>query len=298
MTAPRDLDRQLEAFLTDGPTDLPDPSYDALRDRIESTHQRVVIGPWRMPDMNKLAPVLLGAAVVLVALVASARLFPREGGIAAPSVAPSATMPASGAPSPTPPSFTSDPLLAVGRHLLLPAPTVEVTIPAPGWYEWAQGILMNDDTAEAPGGAGLIIFHEQRDGELVVYGDPCAWSTTIPNEPSTTVDSFIAALTAQESREASTPRDIVVDGHAGKSITMRVSDEADFSECDSGVFGSWSAGLDSTPSRYHQFPGQIDEVWAVDVSGDLVVIDWWYYEGTPQSVIDDLRVIAASTVFE
>lgn len=33
MTAPHDLDRQLEAFLTSGPTELPDPSFDAVRDR-------------------------------------------------------------------------------------------------------------------------------------------------------------------------------------------------------------------------------------------------------------------------
>ena len=29
MTAPRDLDRELAAFLRDGPTELPDPSFDA-----------------------------------------------------------------------------------------------------------------------------------------------------------------------------------------------------------------------------------------------------------------------------
>ena len=33
MTAPHDLDRQLNAFLADGPTALPDPSFDAVRDR-------------------------------------------------------------------------------------------------------------------------------------------------------------------------------------------------------------------------------------------------------------------------
>ncbi|MEO5885343.1 MAG: hypothetical protein ABIQ58_07520, partial [Candidatus Limnocylindrales bacterium] len=61
MTAPHDLDRQLQAFLTDGPTELPDPSFDAIRDRIEATHQRVFIGPWRVPTMNKLIPVGVAA---------------------------------------------------------------------------------------------------------------------------------------------------------------------------------------------------------------------------------------------
>ena len=32
MTAPHDLDRLLDAFLADGPTELPDRSFDAVRD--------------------------------------------------------------------------------------------------------------------------------------------------------------------------------------------------------------------------------------------------------------------------
>jgi hypothetical protein len=95
MTAPHDLDRQLQAFLTDGPTELPDPSFDAVRDRIEITRQRVVIGPWRMPTMNKFVPAALGAAAVVAALVIAAQLLgpPAPGGVGG---GPSAT------PTPTP----------------------------------------------------------------------------------------------------------------------------------------------------------------------------------------------------
>jgi len=98
MTAPHDLDRLLQAYLTDGPTDLPDPSFDAVRDRIEATRQRVVIGPWRMPIMNKLVPIGLGAAAVVVAIFIGIQLLgpPASGGVGgAPSAAPTAT------PSPT-----------------------------------------------------------------------------------------------------------------------------------------------------------------------------------------------------
>ena len=56
MTAHHDLDRQLNAFLLDGPTSLPDSSFDAVRDRTEQTRQRVVLGPWRVPTLNKLVP--------------------------------------------------------------------------------------------------------------------------------------------------------------------------------------------------------------------------------------------------
>ena len=47
MTAPRDPDRLIRAFIDEGMTELPDRAYDAVRSHIDQTHQRVVIGPWR-----------------------------------------------------------------------------------------------------------------------------------------------------------------------------------------------------------------------------------------------------------
>jgi hypothetical protein len=57
-------------------------------------------------------------------------------------------------------------------------------------------------------------------------------------------------------------------------------------------------GPDLTPFRYHQDPGQIDELWIVDVDGELAVIDTGYYEGTPQIVRDELAAIVDSMTFE
>jgi hypothetical protein len=66
MTAHNDLDRQLNDFLRDGPTELPYQSFDAVRDRTEHTGQRAVLGPWRFPEMNKILTIGLAAAAVLV----------------------------------------------------------------------------------------------------------------------------------------------------------------------------------------------------------------------------------------
>jgi len=136
-------------------------------------------------------------------------------------------------------------------------------------------------------------------GDLYVYGDPCQWATTRPEAPATTVDELVAALQAQASRDASEPVDVTVDGHAGKSITLPVPEDAVFSECDRGTFGSWGVpSSDLSPFRYRQDPGQIDEVWIVDVDGTLAVIDIAYYEGTPRSVIDEMEAIVASVSFD
>ena len=118
MTAPRDVDRQLEAFLLDGPTTLPDPSFDAVRDRVEGTRQRVVIGPWRLPDMHKLVPFAVGAVAVVAILLVGGRLLPvapggTVGGAPAPTQTrtPTAAPTAAPSPSPTPrPSPSASPV--------------------------------------------------------------------------------------------------------------------------------------------------------------------------------------------
>ena len=99
MSSHRDPDRLINAFLMEGQTELADPVYDAVRATIERKRQRVAIGPWRMPTMNKLVPIGLGAAAVVVALVVGSQLLgpTASGGVGgAPSTEPAAT------PSPTP----------------------------------------------------------------------------------------------------------------------------------------------------------------------------------------------------
>ena len=50
MTSPRDPDRLIDAFLGVGPDSCPIGPIDAVRDDIDHTRQRVVIGPWREPN--------------------------------------------------------------------------------------------------------------------------------------------------------------------------------------------------------------------------------------------------------
>jgi hypothetical protein len=65
MTAPRNPDDLIRAFLGEGETDLPDRAFDAVRADIHQTRQRVVIGPWREPDMSTFARVAIAAIAVL-----------------------------------------------------------------------------------------------------------------------------------------------------------------------------------------------------------------------------------------
>ena len=106
MNARRDPDRLIHAFLLEGQTELADQVYDAVRSVIEQKRQRVVIGPWRTPIMNKLVPIGLGAAAVVAVLFLGSRF------IGSPSSnvgGPSATPQPSGAAQSTAPSSTFEP---------------------------------------------------------------------------------------------------------------------------------------------------------------------------------------------
>jgi hypothetical protein len=120
MTANNDLDRQLNAFLTDGPTRLPDASFDAVRDRTEQTRQRVVLGPWRVPTVSKLVPIGLGAAAVIAVLFLGSQFI----GSPASNVGVPASQP--------PPSATSSEAPAAASPLSPPSLTQSFTSPLHG----------------------------------------------------------------------------------------------------------------------------------------------------------------------
>jgi hypothetical protein len=110
MTPRRDPDRLIHAFLMEGQTELPDPVYDAVRDRIETTRQRTFIGPWRTPDMNRYLKIGLAAAAVLVIAVVGYNLLPGSAGPGAgPTATPGPSIAESSPPSPPPltQTFTS-----------------------------------------------------------------------------------------------------------------------------------------------------------------------------------------------
>jgi len=308
MSAPRDLDRLLQSFLKEGPQELPDPSYDEVRDRIEHKRQRAFIGPWRTPDVNRYLQIGLAAAAVLVIAVVGFQYLGRSN-----SGGPGATE----TPQPTatqePSSSPAAELLAGSSYVLWDYAQgglkIVVTIPAAGWFGNAGGgVLRKDDSAGAPDGAEVTVFAMTNYGVVAtggvsVYGDPCHWASPMGNHRVTTVDEAIAALSAQPSRDASAPADITHDGYAGKYITLHVPNDAVFSACDEGQFRtlySQSAGGRGSVARAED-PGQFDLFRVLDVDGQLVIFDLAYFgggEGTPASVMDEMAGIIESAIFE
>jgi hypothetical protein len=306
MATDRKLDERISSWLeAEAPAQLPDRVLRATFERTRGSRQQVgvrtLLGRINMPR-----PMLAigGAAVVVVAAFVALNAFGKRddsSGQASPGPSPIVSPESSAALPSAGPTSRPVGLLDPGPHVLWTGAGVmsvpmTVTIPAAGWYgETGDGIVSKNDTADPPDGAGLIAFGGD---DLYVYGDPCDWSATKPEAPSTTVTEFVVAMRAQALRNASKPVDVTVGGYPGKSITVHVPDDADFAECDQGFFGSWGVPGEPTPSRYSQGPGQIDKLWIFDIDGELVVIDTTYYAGTPTAVVDELDAIVASMTFD
>ena len=97
-------DELIRAFIAEGREELPDRAFDAVRGEIHSTRQRVVIGPWREPQMSNLAKVALAAAAVVAVVFGASRLLPTASGpgTTPPSPTASPTVTPTGTPTPTP----------------------------------------------------------------------------------------------------------------------------------------------------------------------------------------------------
>jgi hypothetical protein len=301
-TSDRDVSRAIRSWLHEDRHEDASRIAAAVLDRVEATPERRAGWPaWRTPTMNRIVTFGLGAAAVVAVLLIGAQFLRSPvNNTGGPGGEPTETPQASASADPSAePSQAAG--LSEGWHRLWQAPLgvhINVTIPAPGWHgDPRGGVLTKNDNADAPDGAGLIVFAHTNNlllglGDLYVYGDPCRWASTRPDAPVSTVDEAVAALSGQVSRDPSAPVNVTVDGYAGQMLTMHVPDDAVFADCDDGEFRTLVEADDA--ARSHQDPGQIDKLWILDVDGELVIIDAGYYQSTPQSVLDEIDAIVES----
>jgi hypothetical protein len=297
MTASRDPDRLIHAFLNEGLDELPDPVYDAVRDRVEQTRQRTFIGPWRTSNMNRLLKIGLAAAAVVVVAVIGFNLLP---GSPAPGAEPSATSEPTATPIPEPSVATG---LAVGSSYAFfketGRPSIDVTIPVSGWSAEAGSFLVKDGNCCAPDGASVL---GTWGGQPFVPSDPCHWASTMPDTPATTLEEIAAALASQATRDASAPADVTVDGHPGTSITLHVPADIayganGFTDCDEGKFCTLSTDNGAVCSMWYHAPDEFSELWIVDVDGEFMIVTGNYLPQTPAAHVEEVRAILGSMVF-
>jgi hypothetical protein len=303
MRTDRQLDDTISRWLeAEAPRQLPDRVLRATFERTRKTRQQA---GWqallrRLQVNRMLAAVAGSAAVVIVALVAVGLYFSNQPGVGGVPPTPTQAPSPSAAPTATPgPTSTPAAGLPEGPFNVEDSGmAMTVTIPASGWtFSSEFTVLMKGNEVANLPEAAVLLWSWPAGTQFYVPGDPCRSTSTKPDAPVTTVDDLAAALAAQASRDASEPVDVTVGGHPGKSITLHVPDNAVFAECEEGEFVSYGTEQDPL-ARYHQGPGQIDELWILGVDGAFVIIDAMYRLDTPSALVEEMRAIAESATFE
>lgn len=292
MTALHDLDQQLNAFLREGPDELPNESFDAVRDRTEQTRQRVILGPWRLPEMNKILAVGLGAVAVVAVLLVGSQLFDSTNTGADPRATPEPTGTSRAAPT----DYAALPQgvrLEDGDYVFTHMNGVRVVFTAspdwernvPNWVVWSI------DDHKATMGVATV--------DNVVI-DPCQPELGF-QDPAVgpTVDDLVTALSAVPGVTFSAPADVTHDGYSGVRLDYVPPDE--LNNClddmaEAMLMTGESAGAEPASSEYIQPPTGDDafSLYIYDVDGTRVVIAAAY----TQIRTDELDAMLASIRFE
>ena len=251
MTAPRDPDRLIAAFLEDGTDDLPDWAFDEVRHDIHRTRQRVVIGPWREPIMSNLARYgVIAAAVVLLVGAGAVLLRPAPAGVGAPaSVAPAAT------PSPTASDVAAaSPTLA--PNALPPGPVHDQrtcgSVPGAERHH-PGGRVRLDRSMRRHSGRTTVppVTRRSRDRRLAGHHRDVCRPVHRPHAQGarTRGRGGPHRRARQPARDLLGPAtDVTVSGYSGQYVDTTVT--ADITKCGNGVDGFWLwAAAEAPPLR-------------------------------------------------
>jgi hypothetical protein len=298
MTA-HNTDDLIRAFVAEGREELPDRAFDAVRGEIHQTRQRVVIGPWRLPDMSNLTRVALVAAAVVAVVIGAIRLLPSTSGPGGqeptPTPAPSSTPAPSPAATPRQAFANHGPLDAgtyrydgaANSYLTDPATFFTFTVPA-GWASHADESVLKHATAP-----------DELDFEAWdvthVFKDACNWnSDRMPSAGATAAD-LANVLASQTGRIASPVTDVVVDGTPAKRIELTNDPSIDVTTCSEGAYRLWpGAGPDLSGGQCCFTKGAIDQFTVVDRDGHHVVIIARHQPGSSAADVAELNAVVDS----
>jgi hypothetical protein len=295
MTAPFDTDRRIREFLAPGPAELPDRSFDQVRHQIERTHQRVVFGPRRdlMPGYARLA--LVAASIVAVTIV-SLNLLPVLGGFGSPPAdLPTATAsadPPRATSATEPPATTWLPFSEVldpGTYAFdlsdeFEPLRVSVTVPG-GWASDQTYDIYKGDARLGP----WTITH--------IYTDGCrSQDSLLKVGPS--VDDLAGALADLGPRLPQGPTPTRIGGLDALRVSLTLPVDVDLSDCrDAEGYRNWPDPGPNLAYGHWSSPGQVDDVYIMDLEGERLVIVASYSLDTSAAALAELRAVIDSVEF-
>ena len=278
MTTPPNADLLIKAYFGEGPVELPDRSFEIVRDEIEHTRQRRAMPRLGLPRMSDSARLAGAAALVLIVFVGINLIGPqaqRASTGPGPTPTPTATPTPTPTPPPQPDPSASPGFVGPGTYHLTEDFPVATTVEVPaGWSACSMGPLEQGVCGD--GGIAFMVIDN-------VVADPCEdVGLEPPVGPS--VDDLVSAISGLKGFTATPAIDITVDGHPGKEFTVTAPDS---SLC--GLY-TWMG-----PDRTNGVGlGEANRIRIVDVDGTRILIAAAY---NPDSTNPDLPEIQRQ-VFE
>jgi len=174
------------------------------------------------------------------------------------------------------PVILPDARLAPGPHLLQLS-GLEITFDVPeGWRGSDQGVIHSEFGADGPNGSSLAFWTVSN-----VYTDPCHWRRSAMRPPvGASVNDLVAALAAQHGHPSGERIKANVDGFSATELEMTVPNTLAIDRCDDGQFHTWQS---PQGDRDHEGPGQIDQLFVINVQGIRLVIDAAFFPGTSRA---------------
>jgi hypothetical protein len=179
--------------------------------------------------------------------------------------------------------------LAAGTYRANPFVPVEVLVTVPdGWIGGGEWLLFGPRGFEPPDGMNIRFGSVSR-----IFANPLdAGDGFLDLPPAATVDEIADAMASHPDWPTSPATDVTIDGYAG--TLFRVTLPAD-QEMPNGEFLLFEDG--GGGDRWAFAPGQIIDIYVIDVDGQAIVLELFSYPDTPaedvaarQAVIDSIQL--------
>lgn len=287
MTAERDIERAVRAWVAEGPEQLPDDYLDAALDEISMTPQRHA--GWRAPTSSPMNNVIMmltaSAAVVLVAI--SGFLLSAYFGAGGPGIAP----PTSATPAATPIQLQAQDTLAplnAGTYAIGDPFPLRVTVTTPdAWTMWSlTPDVTGVDKASRRAGFGLWIAAN-------VFVDPCQLHLGELDPPvGPSVDDLAAALEDLSFYTVTQAIDVTFAGLPAKQL--EIAAPMDVAECGGNTY-AWS-----TPGGDRKFltAGEHAVITILEVDGTRVIVYAVDFPGASDADRAELEAVVQSISFD
>jgi hypothetical protein len=172
------------------------------------------------------------------------------------------------------------------------------TIPTEGWISWIGAGKLGLGTVEPLPSVGLSIINVTN-----VVQEGCTTHAAADPPVGPTVDDMATALAALSPFVLTKPpSDVTAFGFSGKYLELTVpdmafevsGDDTVFTDCADGDLWSWIGPPLSFAYHGYDHPGQVEELWLLDVDGQRLMIVAGTSPGSSEGDIAELRSILES----